>query len=720
MTAILPENTTATDKSQAVGTEILKHLQEISKDLINPSSKTVPLNQEINAFLLQPAKGASLKTIKPLLRRHYGAHYSTERKSWSIPGSAKTDIENRFNRLGLDISFIPISDDYFRKTHKGKEAQDKWVRIDLLETKYYQEDEKLRIEKTKLQQEIDERQLDENEESILQKQQEFGDREALQITLKAEIDQLRKSAELLEKFDENNPIDGFLIEPGKTHLAAYKGIQILSNPECGIFQKFGQTVRIIKYQTEAKKKTSDRELVRPLDALTIDIVEEIFLIKILSEKQSWLKYDGREKDNKLIDFPDKAAKMILSEKGCGLPYLRGFVSCPTLREDGSLLEEPGYDEESGLYFNPCGTIFPKVPENPTWDEAKESLKLLKDLIKDFPFEDKVSLSVALAEIMTAVVRRSLDVAPPFANDASTRSSGKTLLAKLPSYIAIGKIFSMIVPVSNEEEMEKRFSAALLAGDQILCIDNVDFPFESTSLCAITTSSTWKTRILGLSKNIEVETNSQIIFTGNNLVFKGDLCSRFLKCRLLPDCEHPEERKFDRDLNEYTPKNRGILVAAILTIMRAYITAGSPGLNNLPAFREYSNWTKWIRAPLVWLGESDPYESAKEIKENDPEKDEIVALFSAWHEVIKKLPIEAITVNTLLKKVMDPEQRNSHDEIQALYDVLLTFAPNRAGGIDARLFGNKIRKCKDRILDGYRLTETGKDRTKAVLWKISKR
>ena len=185
----------------------------------------------------------------------------------------------------------------------------------------------------------------------------------------------------------------------------------------------------------------------------------------------------------------------------------------------------------------------------------------------------------------------------------------------------------------------------------------------------------------------------------------------------PDCENPEERKFDRNLEDYTPKNRGELVVAILTIIRAYIAAGFPGLSDLTEFRNFSSWTKFVRAPLMWLGEKDPYESTLEIKENDPEREEISCLFAAWFVAMNPMPLESITVNHLLKIIY--QQRGENDGIKALHDVLVEFAPNKNGLIDAKVLGNKLKKLKGRIVDGYRLEVAGKDRTNAVLWKISK-
>jgi hypothetical protein len=53
-------------------------------------------------------------------------------------------------------------------------------------------------------------------------------------------------------------------------------------------------------------------------------------------------------------------------------------------------------------------------------------------------------------------------------------------------------------------------------------------------------------------------------------------------------------------------------------------AGYPGLKDLEPFRTYSNWTRLVRAPLVWLGQKDPCESVEQIDEKpvSDKKDDI--------------------------------------------------------------------------------------------------
>src|SRR5262249_41112264 len=101
---------------------------------------------------------------------------------------------------------------------------------------------------------------------------------------------------------------------------------------------------------------------------------------------------------------------------------------------------------------------------------------------------------------------------------------------------------------------------------------VDFP--SAPLAAAMTSSRFKGRLLGANKQIEASTTAMIIATGNSLNMAGDLSSRFLLVRLNTELERPEDRSVDnfkiRDLRRWVIEHRQQLIAAVHTIVRAYL------------------------------------------------------------------------------------------------------------------------------------------------------
>ena len=106
-------------------------------------------------------------------------------------------------------------------------------------------------------------------------------------------------------------------------------------------------------------------------------------------------------------------------------------------------------------------------------------------------------------------------------------------------------------------------------------------------------------------------------TGNNVVIAGDLTARAIVCTLDPECERPEERRFKLNLHEWVPAHRGELVAAALTIVRAYLAAGEPQKGKLPNFARFEDWSRFVREPLVWLGMADPCLTRKRIEEQRP-------------------------------------------------------------------------------------------------------
>jgi hypothetical protein len=144
---------------------------------------------------------------------------------------------------------------------------------------------------------------------------------------------------------------------------------------------------------------------------------------------NFLRWDARNALFKTTNCPEDVARAYLERRGrwC-LRYLHGIVTAPTLRVDGTVLDRPGYDEATGLLFNPpSGVDFPAIPDNPTREDALAWLKILKDLLGTFPFETPADFSVALSAILTAVIRRTLKTAPMHTFSAPRRGSGKVNL-----------------------------------------------------------------------------------------------------------------------------------------------------------------------------------------------------------------------------------------------------------------------------------------------------
>ena len=215
-------------------------------------------------------------------------------------------------------------------------------------------------------------------------------------------------------------------------------------------------------------------------------------------------------------------------------------------------------------------------------------------------------------------------APAFAVTAPKMASGKTLIATVASYIATGRAPAMMSQADDAESERKRLFSVLLEGAAIGVIDNVERTFASDALCSILTEPVFKDRVLGVSRTASAPTCTTWSVTGNNLTIQGDLTTRMLVCRIDPECERPEEREFKVNLHEEVPKRRAELAVAALTIIRAYIAAGSPR-PAVPTFGRFEQWQEWCRFPLIWLGMADPCETRAAIEGRDPVRERLVEL-----------------------------------------------------------------------------------------------
>lgn len=181
------------------------------------------------------------------------------------------------------------------------------------------------------------------------------------------------------------------------------------------------------------------------------------LAEAFTRAASWL----RPKKGQLIptDCPLKVAKTYLDRVGdWTLPVLSGVISAPMMREDGSLLDQPGYDERTGLLFDPQGCEFLPVAEKPAREDAWQALAVVKDLLRGFPFVSDADRSVAVSAILTAVVRRSLASAPLHGFTAPVAGSGKSMLVDIASIIATGHEAAAIEE-GDEDELPKRLGSA---------------------------------------------------------------------------------------------------------------------------------------------------------------------------------------------------------------------------------------------------------------------
>jgi hypothetical protein len=97
--------------------------------------------------------------------------------------------------------------------------------------------------------------------------------------------------------------------------------------------------------------------------LRLVTVRHHHLVERFTAVVDFVRFDARSKEWVSINCPAQVAHAYLERIGhWRLPHLTGLTTCPTLRPDGSILDAPGYDHLTGIYFDPRGVAFPPIPQ----------------------------------------------------------------------------------------------------------------------------------------------------------------------------------------------------------------------------------------------------------------------------------------------------------------------------------------------------------------------
>lgn len=323
--------------------------------------------------------------------------------------------------------------------------------------------------------------------------------------------------------------------------------------------------------------------------------------------------------------------------------LNGVSDIPMIDATGRIVNSNGYDKSTGYYLS-----IPKeynfAEKSFTLEEAKSAFKKLCEPVKDFPFDSDTDRSIFVAMILTFFTSHFIKNKPIFGISANTPGTGKSMLADLVSIICTGNSSAPITWSINDEESEKRLSSKILCGERIILIDNLVRPLTSEVLCTYATQELISLRILGKSETKNVNTSPMIITTGNNLTFSGDLIRRSLSCTLVSKCEQPENIIFDLDPKSFCKYHRADLVSAALTILSAYIGAGSPK-QNLAAYGSFQAWSDLVRSSLVWLVQPDPNLVIQKIRNKDPELEKLETVLTLWNLAFGTKPMKVVQILT---------------------------------------------------------------------------
>jgi putative DNA primase/helicase len=473
-----------------------------------------------------------------------------------------------------------------------------------------------------------------------------------------------------------------------------------------------------------------------VDAIT-NIVHERFrpVIRRRKGNRTWLETET---------LPERVARLYQARKGeWQLPQLQGITTAPLLTEDGVIHTANGYHRASGPYC--AGVPALAVPERPTETAAREALFTLRRAFRTFAFADAPRrierMSAANGELLEVEVvdldeppgrgestllcaqlcaasRANLWLAPAVIVNApqlSGSGSGKGLLLCGVWMIAFGVRPWRFTQGGkrNDEEREKRISAALLEAHPCLLLENVNnASLQSETLESALTDRPARTRPFGKLEMVELYSTASIGITGNGLTPARDLVRKVIVTTLDPRTEVPALRRFphpDEAWLAHLNIQRAALLGAALTIWRFGRQREAAGkLVPGEAFGSYDQFCRWCRDPLLALGCQDPVGRIHELRAADPQRELLAELFVAWWEhhqdrwvapTNRNQPAGTAVLADAVRVIADPDGRGP----QHLRSFLNRLDGTRAAGFVFERFKDPARPA---VPASYRIVRTG--------------
>lgn len=344
-----------------------------------------------------------------------------------------------------------------------------------------------------------------------------------------------------------------------------------------------------------------------------------------------------------------------AQMGEGVPNMRelyGITHTPAMRQDGTVLDTPGYDASTGLLYLPeRGVRVPAVPERPTAQQVKEAVELLLRPVEQFPFLEESHRANWLGLMMTPALRSLLP--PPYPMGIATATnpgSGKGFLMGMIRIVHGGALRGEMP--REGDELRKSITAALIdTTAPVVQFDNLRGVVHSAVLEALLTSATHSDRLLGFNKSVDLVNDRLWVATGNNVKIGGDLARRCLFVAIDPGMADPHLRTgFRLHPLRWVTENRGIYLAAILTVARAWVLAGAP--SDVTRSDDFAQWHGALRGMLTWAGvpglfggDSTDISAASE---DDAEWSEFLA---ALHQTFEGGPFTAAQVVARVESVV---------------------------------------------------------------------
>lgn len=480
----------------------------------------------------------------------------------------------------------------------------------------------------------------------------------------------------------------------------------LEDPAKRVFKRGGVLVRMVR----AEKPPEENEITRrAMGSPSIEEIPKTTFWKLAASSAEWwrvVEKDGLKTQRKALP-PTWVGDVVFDEKRWpAIDHLVMFAQAPLLLENGTVLQRPGYDERSGILYEP-NADYPLVPENPTREDVSTALAALWDPVFQFPFQANTDFSALVAACLTPLAQLAYNTCSPmFLFDAPAQGSGKSYLAKICGIISTGDMPPCTSFTSDSEELRKRITTHAIKGDRLVIFDNVGDGqvLGGDALAAVLTSPKWSDRMLGSNRDWTGTLTTTFYATANNCTVSTDMARRLLSCTIDPKREHPELRENwkHEDVLGYVEKNRPRLVTAALTLLRAYFAAGCPKVPYEP-WGSYEGWARVVLGTIVFCGLPDPSPKRVEVSVGDLKTEYDRSFVIALRDfVAKKCNGHGATASKIVEAAFgEPIMREA---LEALTKSRQPSAVQVSG---------VLRRLRNKVFSGLYVVDLGEDPSKKV-------
>ncbi len=431
-----------------------------------------------------------------------------------------------------------------------------------------------------------------------------------------------------------------VVEESITHLAA-------AGPN--VYTRGGALVRIVCDQTPG---VITRESNAPTIRLHTPATLDVELSRSVVYKRERRGQSGGAQLETCSPPMRVLAALLETGEWPGLRCLDRVASAPILRADGTVACRPGYDARSRTVVAYEGGF--DVSEPLQRSVAVLACDDLLDVVRDFPWQQKADQSAWLALVLTLLARSAISgPVPMWTVTANVRGAGKSRLVDVAAIIATGRTAARATQPADDAEAGKVITSIVMAGDEIVLLDNVDRALGGAKLDALLTGERWKDRLLGTNTTIDLPIRTVVCATGNNLDFRGDTLRRVLPVRLDSPLERPEDRTdfIQSDLLGYVRGHRLELVRVALTMLRAWFVAGRPQVADVRRWGSYEAWSGLVPHVLAWVGLPDPQLTREGLEADDPRMRALGVVMEHWHRLEQTCgSVSGITIRQALDKL----------------------------------------------------------------------